>query len=424
MIAGYTHGQGRRAAASARSSSASGAAASSSTPATSAPASPTRTIDELLAKLRPLERDDVAVRARCRRCRASARATSSGSSRSSSPRSSSPSGRTTASCARRRSRGCARTSRRRRCARRSRCRTRSGRASASLKLSNLDKVFWPDEGITKGDLLAYYRAVAPVLVPHLKDRPFTMRRYPDGASGKAFFQKDAPEHMPDWIPTARVQVSTARLAAEAALDPGAARQRRARAALDGEHGLHRHERVVLARRQARPARLRALRPRPVARRRLPRGRQVALLVKQALDALGLVSFPKTSGSTGCTCSSRSSGGTRTRTRASSPRSSPGARADAPRARHDGVVEGEAARRPDRLEPERRGQDDRVRLLGAAEAGRAGVDAAALGRGHRGSRPARLHDGDGARPRIERDGDLYEGVLTTRQRLADALRALR
>ena len=61
-----------------------------------------------------------------------------------------------------------------------------------LRLSNLDKPFWPDEGITKGDLLRYYQAVAPVLVPHLRDRPFTMRRYPDGAYGKAFFQKDAP----------------------------------------------------------------------------------------------------------------------------------------------------------------------------------------------------------------------------------------
>jgi bifunctional non-homologous end joining protein LigD len=70
-----------------------------------------------------------------------------------------------------------------------------------LKLSNLDKLFWPDEGITKGDLLAYYRSVAPVLVPHLKDRPFTMKRYPDGWSGGHFFQKDAPKHMPDWIPT-------------------------------------------------------------------------------------------------------------------------------------------------------------------------------------------------------------------------------
>jgi bifunctional non-homologous end joining protein LigD len=77
-----------------------------------------------------------------------------------------------------------------------------------LRLSNLDKLFWPDEGITKGDLLRYYQAIAPVLVPHLKHRPFTMRRYPDGAYGKAFFQKDAPKHMPDWIPTHRALVST------------------------------------------------------------------------------------------------------------------------------------------------------------------------------------------------------------------------
>ena len=82
------------------------------------------------------------------------------------------------------------------------------RSDGRVKLSNLDKVFWPDEGITKGDLLDYYRAVAPVLLPHLRDRPSTMRRYPDGAFGKAFFQKDAPKHMPEWIPRFRVEVST------------------------------------------------------------------------------------------------------------------------------------------------------------------------------------------------------------------------
>jgi len=77
-----------------------------------------------------------------------------------------------------------------------------------LKLSNLDKPFWPDEGITKGDLLSYYRAVAPAVVPHLKDRPFTMKRYPDGAYGKFFFQKDAPKHIPAWIKRAEIMVST------------------------------------------------------------------------------------------------------------------------------------------------------------------------------------------------------------------------
>src|SRR5262249_35480834 len=77
-----------------------------------------------------------------------------------------------------------------------------------LRLSNLDKVFWPDEGITKGDLLDYYRAVAPVLVPHLRGRPFTMRRFPDRIGGKAFFPKDAPSPMPEWIPRHRALVST------------------------------------------------------------------------------------------------------------------------------------------------------------------------------------------------------------------------
>jgi bifunctional non-homologous end joining protein LigD len=77
-----------------------------------------------------------------------------------------------------------------------------------LQLSNLDKLFWPEEGITKGDLLSYYREIAPALLPHLRDRPFTMKRYPDGWQGDHFFQKDAPSHMPDWIPTRPFDVST------------------------------------------------------------------------------------------------------------------------------------------------------------------------------------------------------------------------
>src|SRR6266508_3925953 len=77
-----------------------------------------------------------------------------------------------------------------------------------LKLSNVDKLFWPEEGITKGDLLSYYQRVAPGLAPHLKDRPFTMKRYPDGWQGKFFFQKDAPKGMPNWIPRASIVVTT------------------------------------------------------------------------------------------------------------------------------------------------------------------------------------------------------------------------
>jgi len=83
---------------------------------------------------------------------------------------------------------------------------RKGRCE--LRVSNLDKLFWPEEGITKGDLIAYYRDVAEVLVPHLRGRPFTMKRYPDGWQGKHFFQKQAPSHMPSWIKRVPLPAST------------------------------------------------------------------------------------------------------------------------------------------------------------------------------------------------------------------------
>ena len=70
-----------------------------------------------------------------------------------------------------------------------------------VKLSSADRVLFPDDGVTKGDLFAYYEAVAPVLIPHLRDRPFTMKRYREGIRGPVFFQKQAPKGIPDWIPT-------------------------------------------------------------------------------------------------------------------------------------------------------------------------------------------------------------------------------
>ncbi|HYX21103.1 MAG TPA: non-homologous end-joining DNA ligase, partial [Thermoanaerobaculia bacterium] len=74
----------------------------------------------------------------------------------------------------------------------------------TVPFSNLSKVFWPDEGYTKGDLIEYYRAIAPWLLPYLKDRPVVMTRYPDGIAGKSFFQKDAPHFAPDWIRLERI----------------------------------------------------------------------------------------------------------------------------------------------------------------------------------------------------------------------------
>ena len=76
-----------------------------------------------------------------------------------------------------------------------------GVGAPRLQLSNLDKVFWPDEGYTKGDLLDYYEAIGEALLPYLADRPLVLDRYPDGIDGKNFFQKDAPGFVPSWIRT-------------------------------------------------------------------------------------------------------------------------------------------------------------------------------------------------------------------------------
>ncbi len=69
----------------------------------------------------------------------------------------------------------------------------------SVKLTNLDKLFWPQLGITKRDLLQYYADVAPFLLPHLRDRAMVMKRYPNGAAGDFFFMKRAPKPRPEWI---------------------------------------------------------------------------------------------------------------------------------------------------------------------------------------------------------------------------------
>src|SRR5437870_5494756 len=70
-----------------------------------------------------------------------------------------------------------------------------------VKLSSPDRILFPGDGITKGDLFEYYRKAGPTIVPHLRDRPFTMKRYREGSTGQPFFQKQAPKGMPSWIPT-------------------------------------------------------------------------------------------------------------------------------------------------------------------------------------------------------------------------------
>ena len=77
--------------------------------------------------------------------------------------------------------------------------------SRTVSLTNLRKPFWPELGITKGDLLRYYAAVAPALLPHLRDRAMVMKRYPNGIAGKFFFMKRIPAGHPEWIETCRIE---------------------------------------------------------------------------------------------------------------------------------------------------------------------------------------------------------------------------
>ena len=169
---------------------------------------------------------------------------------------------------------------------------------AEVQLSSPDRVLFPDDGITKGDLFAYYDRVAPALLPHLRDRPFTMRRYPDGAYGKAFFQKDAPSHMPDWIPRFPAHVSTREqprrkkwIEAPLVNDEDALLWMVNMGCIDMN---------VWYSRVDKPDRpdfvLFDLDPSPDVG--FKETVQVALLVKQALDAFGLVGFPKTSSAEG------------------------------------------------------------------------------------------------------------------------------
>jgi bifunctional non-homologous end joining protein LigD len=293
-----------------------------------------------------------------------------------------------------------------------------------LKLSNLDKPFWPEEGITKGDLLDYYRAVAPVLVPHLRDRPFTMRRYPDGAYGKAFFQKDAPSHMPDWIKRFRVEVSTR----------GSPRQRRwieaplvnDEAALLWMASMGCIDMNAWYSRVDRPDRpdwvLFDLDPASdVGFRETV---EVALLVRETLDALGLVSYPKTSGADGMHVllpleRRHSYGEVREFAEIVS-----GALAR----RHRGLVTTEwskARRRGVLIDANQNGEGKTI----------ASVYSVRPKPGAPVSTPLRWDEvGEALDPaaftmevvleRVRRHGDLFAGVLTTHQRLGPALRSLR
>jgi bifunctional non-homologous end joining protein LigD len=297
------------------------------------------------------------------------------------------------------------------------------KGSRELKFSNLDKVFFPVEGITKGDLLEYYRAVAPVLVPHLRDRPFTMVRWPDGVEAGRFFQKDAPKHMPEWIPTFRTLVSTRE----------SPRQRKSvnfplvndELALLWMVNMGCIDMNAWYSRTDKPDRpdfvLFDLDPSPDVG--FKETVQVALLVKQALDAFGLVGFPKTSSGEGMHVLVP----IERRYTYEDTRQFAEIVAGAIARTNRGLATTEwtkAKRRGVLIDSNQNGEGKTIASVYSVRP-RPGAPV---------STPLRWSEVNEkldplsftmpvVRERIARHGDLFEGVLTTRQRLTDALKAL-
>ncbi len=162
-----------------------------------------------------------------------------------------------------------------------------------LRLSNLDKVFWPDEGYTKGDLVSYYFNVAELIVPHLRDRPLTMKRMPDGIGGDFFYEKTAPSHTPDWVARCTVRSEDARdgVIGYLMVNDLATLLYVANLGCIEMHPLHSRCDAV----ETPDYLFFDLDPMEASFDQVLR---VAMHVKAALDALGLASYPKTSGATG------------------------------------------------------------------------------------------------------------------------------
>ena len=161
-----------------------------------------------------------------------------------------------------------------------------------LRLSNIDKSFFPD-GFTKGDLIQYYASVAPVLVPHLLDRAIVMARFPDGAEGDFFYEKQAPGHQPDWMPLAPIHSGHR----GAAIDYVTARDAESLMWLANMGCIEIHPWLSRVTSVDRPDfAIFDLDPAEGAGWR--QVVEVAQLIKVALDQMGLAGYPKTSGATG------------------------------------------------------------------------------------------------------------------------------
>jgi bifunctional non-homologous end joining protein LigD len=156
-----------------------------------------------------------------------------------------------------------------------------------LKISNWDKVLFPQTGFTKGDLVAYYARIAPVLLPHLHDRPLTLKRYPNGVDGQYFYEKQSPSHRPEWVQTVKI----------GSINFTLAQDRPTLVWLANLADIELHTSLSLAQGPARPTMLVFdLDPGPPAG--IVECSRVGMVLHGLFDQIGLKSIAKTSGSKG------------------------------------------------------------------------------------------------------------------------------
>jgi bifunctional non-homologous end joining protein LigD len=160
-----------------------------------------------------------------------------------------------------------------------------------LSLSNLDKVMYPETGFTKGQVIDYYTRIAPAVLPHLRDRPLTLKRYPNGVEGGHFYEKQCPSHRPDWVRSEPVELSSKTIQFCICDDLPTLVWLANLADLELHPSLSKIPEVE------RPA-IMAFDLDPGPGTGLAECCEVALLLRDALAALGLECFPKTSGSKG------------------------------------------------------------------------------------------------------------------------------
>jgi bifunctional non-homologous end joining protein LigD len=156
-----------------------------------------------------------------------------------------------------------------------------------LSLSNLDKVMYPAVGFTKGQVIDYYTRIAPAVLPHLRDRPLTLKRYPNGVEGGHFYEKRCPSHAPEWVRRERVDE----------IDYCVCDDLPTLVWLANLADLELHPSLSKVDDIDRPA-VMAFDLDPGPGTGLPECSEVAFLLRDALSRLGLESFPKTSGSKG------------------------------------------------------------------------------------------------------------------------------